>query len=59
MAPNAESSRQQLLKSLQGCSLYIPDLQTLLEHWPQYVNPGLDHVDVKYEHGLVKHICIC
>ena len=44
MAPYAESSRQQLLNSLQGCSLYIPDLQSLLEHWPQYVNPELERL---------------
>lgn len=41
MAPNTESPRQQLLGSLQGCSLYIPDLQALLSHWPQYVHPEL------------------
>lgn len=39
MESNTESSRQQLLKSLQGRSLHIPDLQALLDHWPQYVNP--------------------
>ena len=39
MEANTESSRQQLLKSLQGHSLHIPDLQALLDHWPQYVNP--------------------
>lgn len=44
MAPNADSSRQQLLNSLQGGSLYIPDLQALLEHWPQYVNPELERL---------------
>ena len=44
MAPDAIISRQQLLGSLQGCSLYIPDLQALLEHWPQYVNPELERL---------------
>ena len=36
--------RQKLLNSLQGCNLYIPDLQALLEHWPQYVNPELERL---------------
>ena len=44
MAPNAEPPRQQLLNSLQGCNLYIPDLQALLERWPQYVNPELERL---------------
>ena len=44
MAPNAECSRQQLVNSLQGCNLYIPDLQALLEHWPQYVNPEVERL---------------
>ena len=44
MASNTEASRQQLLKSLQGRSLRIPDLQALLKHWPQYVNPELEHL---------------
>ena len=44
MAPHTGTSRQQLLKSLQGHSLSIPNLQALLDHWPQYVNPELEHL---------------
>ncbi len=33
------TSRQQLLKSLRGRSLIVPDLQSLFDHWPQSVNP--------------------
>lgn len=39
MTSNPEASRQELLSSLKGRSLYIPNLQALLDHWPQYVNP--------------------
>ncbi|KAL8951387.1 MAG: hypothetical protein Q9222_002637 [Ikaeria aurantiellina] len=35
------TQRQQLLHSLKGQELHIPDLQSLLESWPQYENPEL------------------
>ncbi|KAL9003529.1 MAG: hypothetical protein Q9188_003615 [Gyalolechia gomerana] len=38
------ASRDQLLKSLQGRSLHIPDLQAPLAHWPQYINPQLERL---------------
>ncbi|KAI4222973.1 MAG: hypothetical protein LQ349_007522 [Xanthoria aureola] len=31
-------ARDQILQSLRGNTLKIPDLQALLQHWPQYVN---------------------
>ena len=34
--------REQLLQSLRGRKLRIPDLQAMLKHWPQYVHPELD-----------------
>ena len=49
MAQNAQLSRHQLIESLRGCELQIPDLQALFGHWPQQINPELDslrtHVD--------------
>ncbi|KAL6715535.1 hypothetical protein ACLMJK_006496 [Lecanora helva] len=35
-------TRDNLLKSLQGRCLCIPDIQELLENWPQYVHPELE-----------------
>lgn len=53
MDQNLGNSRQQLLKSLQGQSLVIPDLEILFDHWPQNVNPEenrlRDDVDRKLE----------
>ena len=36
-----DHSRQQLLSSLRGCQMVIPDLQAIFEKWPQAVNPNL------------------
>ncbi|KAL8826846.1 MAG: hypothetical protein Q9170_007244 [Blastenia crenularia] len=37
-------SREQLLTSLRGHILKIPDLQGLLKQWPQYVHLEVDHL---------------
>lgn len=37
-------TREEILSSLRGRSLYIPDLQELLSQWPQYVSPELDRL---------------
>ena len=39
-----ESPRQRLVESLHGRNLHIPDLQGLLSHWPQYVNPEIERL---------------
>jgi hypothetical protein len=44
MASYTETPRQQLLKSLRGRSIHIPDLQALLAQWPQDVNTQLEHL---------------
>lgn len=44
MAPVAQDPREQLLKSLRGSSMILPDITTLLCPWPQAVNPNLDRV---------------
>lgn len=43
-ATDPGASRQQLVKSLQGRSLCIPDLQAFLGHWPQYINPDFERL---------------
>ncbi|CAO1606118.1 hypothetical protein XANCAGTX0491_009618 [Xanthoria calcicola] len=47
------NARDQLLQSLRGRTLRIPDLPALLQHWPQYVNLELDrlrgHADTKLQ----------
>lgn len=51
MAPDIKTTRQELLESLHGRSLHIPDLQVYLSHWPHYINPELENlredVDIK------------
>ncbi|KAK0640015.1 Germacrene A synthase [Lasiodiplodia hormozganensis] len=37
-------SRQQLLLSLQGQEMYLPDLWPYFAHWPTAVNPGVDRL---------------
>ncbi|KAF2121055.1 isoprenoid synthase domain-containing protein [Lophiotrema nucula] len=36
------TSRQQLLDSLRGQNLHIPDLRVIFQHWPQAVSPHLE-----------------
>ena len=45
-------SRQQLLHSLRGQSLVIPDLRTLFDHWPQGVNPEVERLREDVESRL-------
>lgn len=51
------NARDQLLQSLRGRTLRIPDLPALLQHWPQYVNLELDrlrgHADTKLQEYVV------
>lgn len=56
MESNTESSRQQLLKSLQGRSLHIPDLQALLDDWPQYVNPEVGRLREDVDERLQRYV---
>ena len=37
-------TREELLKSLRGRTLSVPDLQALLSKWPQDINPELDRL---------------
>ncbi|KAL9042707.1 MAG: hypothetical protein Q9180_000409 [Flavoplaca navasiana] len=50
---NDNIARDELLQSLQGQTLQIPDLQALLQHWPQYINLELDrlrgHVEMRLQ----------
>ncbi|KAL8765569.1 MAG: hypothetical protein Q9209_007400 [Squamulea sp. 1 TL-2023] len=43
MAPQIRS-RDELVTSLRGRTLEIPDLQALLSHWPQYVHLEFDRL---------------
>ncbi|KAL8679066.1 MAG: hypothetical protein Q9186_004606 [Xanthomendoza sp. 1 TL-2023] len=57
MAPQI-CSREELLASLRGRTLNVPDLQALLSHWPQYVHLELDRlrrdVDAKLHEVIFK-----
>ena len=44
--------REQLLQSLRGRKLRIPDLQALVRQWPQYVNPELDRLRADVDQRL-------
>ena len=48
--------RQCLLESLQGRVLRIPDLQGLLSHWPQYVNPELSRLREAVDKRLQRYV---
>ena len=52
MAPMIET-REELLRSLHGCTLSIPDLTELLSQWPRGMNPEINRlrkaVDEKLE----------
>ncbi|KAI1211726.1 terpenoid synthase [Annulohypoxylon truncatum] len=37
--------REQLLLSLRGCRITIPDLQSMISHWPQDVHPDTEKLD--------------
>lgn len=37
-------SRQQLLLSIQGQEMYLPDLWPYFAHWPTAVNAGIDRL---------------
>ena len=49
-------SRQQLLHSLRGQSVVIPDLRTLFDHWPQGVNPEVERLREDVENRLEMYI---
>ena len=49
---NDTLSRQQLLMSLRGHTLKIPNLQVLFNHWPQHVNPELDRLRADVDERL-------
>lgn len=54
--------RDQILQSLRGNTLKIPDLQALLQHWPQYVNLEVDrlrrYVDKKLRAYVISCLCV-
>lgn len=53
-------TRNELLASLRGRTLEIPDLQALLSHWPQYVHLELDRLrkDVDRKLHEYAHVCV-
>ncbi|KAL8747718.1 MAG: hypothetical protein Q9190_000459 [Brigantiaea leucoxantha] len=44
MVSESRCSRQQLLDSLRGQELRIPNLQAFFDGWPQSINPNLSHL---------------
>ncbi|KAI0892300.1 terpenoid synthase [Annulohypoxylon nitens] len=36
--------REQLLMSLRGCHVTIPDMQSMISHWPQGVHPDIERL---------------
>ena len=47
-----DTPRQQLLQSLRGQSLVIPDLQSLFRDWHQAIHPELDRLRKNVDHRL-------
>jgi len=35
-------TREELIKSLRGQKIHIPDLEALMRHWPQEISPHID-----------------
>ncbi|KAL8933992.1 MAG: hypothetical protein Q9216_006122 [Gyalolechia sp. 2 TL-2023] len=60
MADNPSNPRDDILKSLQGQMVWIPDLQRLFDHWPQDINPHVEqlreHVDERLESSLASDL---
>ena len=54
MEPVLKAPRQQLLDSLRGRTLLIPDLEAPFRHWPQDVSPDVErlHKDVEDRHEM-------
>ena len=44
MQETTQSAKEQLLKSLRGRKLEIPDLQDLCRNWPQCVHPEVERL---------------
>ena len=57
MTLDPNSPKQQLLHSLRGSSVVLPDMQGLLSDWPRYVNPEIkklrEVVDTHLERYLI------
>ena len=47
-------TRKQLLNSLRGSIVVLPDVQSVLRHWPQNVNPHLSRLRDDVEKYLEK-----
>ena len=62
MDQNLGTARQQLVKALRGRSLIVPDLHSLLDHWPQSVNLEekrlRDDVDRKLERCVILNVLL-
>jgi hypothetical protein len=56
MASQNDISRLQLLSSLKGNSVVLPDMQALLRDWPQHVNPEIDRLHKDVEKYLETYI---
>lgn len=41
----AVEEREQLLTLMRGARVRIPDMQCLMSHWPQGVNPEIERLD--------------
>ncbi|KAI0885574.1 terpenoid synthase [Annulohypoxylon maeteangense] len=39
------SPRERLLSSIRGCRITIPDLQSMIRHWPQGVHPEIERLE--------------
>lgn len=46
--------RQELLNSLRGSTFHIPDLGSLFDDWPQYVNPQLGQLQKDVDERLMR-----
>lgn len=58
MTTDSVLSRQQLLESLQNRTLVVPDLQAVLEEWPQYIHPELDRLRGDLEKRLPEYLSL-
>ena len=59
MEQDLRSPREQILESLQGRTLIVPNLEVLFEHWPQSVHPEEKRLRDDVNRRLEEYVILC
>ncbi|KAI1650312.1 uncharacterized protein F4817DRAFT_328998 [Daldinia loculata] len=49
-----DGPREQLLSSIRGSQVIIPDMQTMISHWPQRSHPDVERIDKYVQETIAK-----